>query len=190
LAIGLVALLAACDGGSSTVVGGGTGTVTAALDGTWNVSQAGESAPGKGSNLVIGNDSVTGAIIDPDEGMNVDSCTITKYRTEINLKFAGNALSGTFTSIRQSTNNCVDNSSQPINVTGSRTNAGSGMDGDWEVTVGDTRAFIVSITGQSAKVWDKEDKAAGHDPTMTAAVASGNGTTAGKREFGFAAQRQ
>ncbi|MFO0740514.1 MAG: hypothetical protein U0270_31745 [Labilithrix sp.] len=188
--------LVSCGGGESS---GGGGAVTGTIAGTWDVTTIGDDPAKAGSQLVIQNDTVTGTIIDKDEGDDPgDHCVHSKNRVNIEFKFQGNAMSGSLTIISEWTNGgsgggsyCpTSDNPRPYTITGTRTNAGANADGDWEITFSDKDPFIVSIAGNSAKVWDKKDKLKGKDPHLNAVVIGNSATTSGDDDLGFAASRR
>jgi hypothetical protein len=189
-------VLISCGGGSASGESGGT--VTSSLDGTWDVSALGDDPAGAGSQLVIANDSITGTLIDEDEGKDSgDGCVHTKNRATLDLKFQGNAMSGTITTFDSWTKSKSDalycptsDTQKPYTVTGTRSNAGAGADGDWEIAYTNKDPFIVSIAGNAAKAWDKKDKARGRDPKLTAVVVGNSATTSGDDDLSFAAKRR
>ncbi len=189
-----------CGGGSSdgtssgSPSGSGSGTgITAGIDGTWDITAAGSGDIGP-SEMTIANGTVTGFIADRDEGKESDGCTNLKYRAEFRLTFEGNALSGTITSVRayEGGAQCTEmNRNDVTPMSGSRTNAGSGLSGDWEVTVGGEAPFVVAVDGLTAKAWDKKAKANGKEPTVNVSVAGGNATvTDTKKTFSLAARKR
>lgn len=188
-----------CGGGGSTGQtssgsngnGSGSGT-TAGLDGAWDITAAGDGNIGP-SEMTIANGVVTGVITSAGEGKTSGDCTKLKDRAEFKLTFEGNALSGTITEIREyeGGDTCPGNKNEITPITGSRTNAGSGLTGEWEVKVGDDPAFIVDIDGLTAKAWDKKAKADGDEATVNASVAGGNATVSATRdELSFAARKR
>lgn len=184
------------DGSSSGSGPNGTGTgtgITAGLDGAWDITTAGRGQIGP-SEMTISNGVVEGFIPSSTEGKDSLGCTKVKDRAEFKLTFAGNALSGTITEVRELEGGaeCANrNKSTVTPVSGTRQNAGSGLSGEWEVTVGKAEPFIVVVDGLTAKAWDKKRKSDGNEASANATVAGDSATvTADDRDFTFAARRR
>jgi hypothetical protein len=197
-------VLLSCGGTSSTPGtgggGGGTssGSSSASLNGDWDITSVGGEAPGP-SQMTVTGDSVTGAIVDTDEGAAVSGkpgCTWSKYRTEFTVSAQSNALSGTVTSIREMTGASCDKPDQTqASITGTRTKTAIATDtdlnGEWEVIAGDSQPFIVTIDGLSARGVDKAAQARGKSPNVTVSIAGGVITLASdKRYLQFAARHR
>jgi hypothetical protein len=193
-ALGLASLLASCGGGESTNGGATLGTV----GGTWTITSLGDDPAGPGSSIVIANDTAKGTLVDDDEGKEIDGCTQTKSRTAVDFTFAGNTMSGTLTVYSEWTGNTGAPSYCPtshnpnvVNVTAQRSNAGAGMDGDWNVSVGDSTPFTLYIANNTAKAFrSAKDKERGKDPTFNAVIAGNSANSTGDDKWGFSAKRQ
>lgn len=196
----VLSVLVSC-GGGSTGTGTGTGAVTGSYDGTWNVSMLSGEATGPNSQIVVANDKVTGAITKDIEGQTIGGCLYEKARVEVSLEFVGNDVSGALTS-RYKITGCSTtfDDSQPLPVKGTRTSAGGGADGDWEITLSADRGacapycaddvvFVVKVTGQSAQAWSKEERARGATPPLNATVSGGSANGAGRRDLTFTATK-
>ena len=190
-----------CSGGTSNGSssgsgpnGTGTGTgITAGLDGTWDITSAGRGSIGP-SEMTISNGVVDGFVASPGEGEESSGCTKVKDRGAFKLTFEGNALSGTIDVVREYEGGaeCTSMNRTDVSpVTGTRKNAGSGLSGEWEVTVGKNKPFIVVVDGLTAKAWDKARKADADEAAVTATVAGASATVAADdRDFSFAARRR
>ncbi len=196
-------LLASCSGGTTTTTngtsssssggtGGGSG-ITAGLDGTWDITSAGDGNIGP-SEATISNGVITGAITSPDEGQTSGGCKNIKDRGDFNFTVSGNALSGTIDVVREwEGSDCPTKKKESVPVTGSRSSAtaGTGLTGEWELTVGEEPTMVVSVDGLTMKVWDKAAKAAGKEPGATVTVAGNNlAVTAKRDDYSLAARRR
>lgn len=187
-------VLLSCSGGGGSTAGTGA-SAASGLDGQWDITAAGDGAIGP-SEMTNGGGVYRGVITDDKEVVPVgEGCTRTKDRTEWQITIEGNALSGTFTEIREYTGtgpNCPTSRPPELTtITGTRAGAGSGLDGEWEARIGDGQPFVVSVSGLTAKGWDKEAKAKGREPSVQVTVAGGNVTvTSTDDDLQFAARRR
>lgn len=179
--------------GSSTSSSGGGGGITDVVEGSWNVTKVGRDTTGSGSILTVSGDKVKGPIVDSEEGILIDGCTHTKDRLELDLAVDGNALTGKITTYSEwsGTNSCPTSDTPLVaNVSGTRTNAGKGLDGEWTVNFADAPTFIVVVEGNVGRAWDKAAKARGREPSQVSTVAGGSATTTGRSNVAFAATKR
>lgn len=180
LAASLPVLLLSCDGGGGSTSGGGTTSGGSTdLDGTWDITTAGDSRIGP-SEMTNSGGTYTGVIVDTEENTEIfPGCRRTKERTEWRISVQGDGLSGTFTTLEESSGSgpqCVSRAPKVVTITGTRATPAAGatpLEGEWEVRIGDIDPFIVQVTGLKAQAWDKEDKARGRESAAQIVIAGG-----------------
>jgi hypothetical protein len=162
------------------------GTITGSLDGVWDITAAGGSAIGP-SEMTVKAGSVTGLVIQGEEGTTWGACTTTKHRTEFTFNVEGNALSATLTETKEwSTPSCGTPIKRMSVVTGVRTRVAPASDtnlnGEWQIQGGGGRATLITIDGLTAS---------GKDPVINVAVAGGSASVVSSdKGFAFAARRR
>jgi hypothetical protein len=188
-----------CSGGSTTTgtSGGANGAGnTAGLDGTWDVTSAGGDTVGP-SELVVSNGTVRGFVVLPQEGRpaSVSGCTIAKDRLNVEVNIQGDALSGTFTLLKEyDGTGCPANKSTVTSLSGTRTSNGgptAGLSGTWDVQFDREPVFVAEVDGLSGKATDKVAKGAGAEPAAQFSVAGGIlSMTSTTRSFSLSARKR
>lgn len=185
-----------CSSSDDAVKGTDDSTTTPlGLDGTWDILAAGDVSLAA-SEMTINAGKVKGTVVLEREGSTRNGCKLTKDRAEIDLNVAGNALSGSITTVTEyDGDDCPSNEREITEVNGSRASAtaGSGLTGSWELHIGDEdNAVVVDIDGAVAKAWErKKDKADGDEPEATGTIAGDSLTvTSDDDDFSFSARRR
>ena len=174
------------DGGKNGTPASTGGTITGSLDGVWDITAAGRSAIGP-SEMTVKAGSVTGLVIELDEGTTAGACMTTKHRTEFTIDVQGNALSATMTEIKEwSTPSCGTPIKRTKVITGVRTRVAPASDtdlnGDWQVQAGGGRAELITIDGLTGSA---------KDPALNVAVAGGSASVVSSdKDFALAARRR
>ena len=191
-------MLVACSSDTTTSDGSTTNATAqaTAINGSWLMTETGEKPGAKTSLLTINNGVIAGAFVDPLEGQTLDGCTYTKRRIEFSFTMSDSGLAGTFTSTFQQTGDpqsCFSYNPQVANLTGTRTTSGAGLDGEYNVTLGDEDPFVVDISNLTMKAWDQATKAKtpAIAPSMTGSVVGSSAANqAHDDELSFAATKQ
>ncbi len=190
LALAASAVLLACgstiDVGKNGTPAASGGTTTGSLDGTWDITAAGDAQLGP-SEMTVHAGSVTGFVVNADEGTTVGSCTFTKHRTEFTLNVQGDSVTSTRTELRESSGSgCSAPSKNTSVASGTRTRVAPASDtdlnGDWEIQATGSRAVLFKIQGLSGNATD---------PMITVSVAGNLASVAANdKHLQFAARRR